>query len=402
MSLAISNASAVLKEFYLPGTREQINNKTLLLQEIEKGPEDVEGLEAVLSLHTRRSSGVGARAELGDLPAADRQRYAKQRVPLKNNYGRIQISGPVIKAMGSDRGSFERAVDSEMKGITKDLRRDVNRQAWGTGDSVIATTGATTASTTLVLDAATSETKMRQLEQGMKVDIGTLAAPTSRTTANEIVSVNIAAKTVLLTNAVTTAAGEFVFRSGAALAGSVSNEITGVQKIVSDTGTLHGVDPAVEQVWKSTVKANGGVNRALSEDLMAEVVHNIDINSGESPNLGICGHAVSRKYANLLTSLKRFPQTVNLKGGYAGLDFTAGGATIPIVVERDAPGNQMFFLSTDSLKQHQSSEWEWMDDDGAILSRVAGKDAYEATLYKYHELTTDARNRHGVLKDITE
>lgn len=402
MGLAISNSSAILKEFYLPGTREQINNKTLLLQEIEKGPEDVEGLEAVLSLHVRRSSGVGARAENGTLPTADRQRYVKQRVPLKNNYGRIEISGPVMRATPTDRGSFERAVDSEMKGITKDLRRDVNRQAWGTGDAVIATTGNTAASATVVLDAATSTTKLRQLEPGMRIDVGTKANPVSRVTYAEILSVDFAAKTVTLDQAITTAAGEFIFRSGAALAGSVSNEITGVQAIVSDTGALHGVDPATEPVWKSTVNANGGVNRALSEDLMATVVHDIDIATGGMPNLIIAGHAVHRKFANLLQSQKRFPQTVNLKGGYAGLDFTAGGGTIPVVFERDCPANSMFFLNTEHLKQHQSSDWEWMDEDGAVLNRVANKDAYEATLYKNHELTTDARNTHGVLRDISE
>ena len=44
----------------------------------------------------------------------------------------------------------------------------------------------------------------------------------------------------------------------------------------------------------------------------------------------------------------------------------------------------------------------WMDEDGAVLSRVSGVTAYEATLFKLHELATDERNSHGLIKDITE
>jgi hypothetical protein len=47
------------------------------------------------------------------------------------------------------------------------------------------------------------------------------------------------------------------------------------------------------------------------------------------------------------------------------------------------------------------SDWEFMDDDGAILNRVANTDAYEATLYIYSELATDARNAHAAVRDLT-
>jgi hypothetical protein len=48
------------------------------------------------------------------------------------------------------------------------------------------------------------------------------------------------------------------------------------------------------------------------------------------------------------------------------------------------------------------SDWSWMDSDGAVLSRVSGQDAYEATLYKYTELACSQRNANFVIKDITE
>ena len=48
------------------------------------------------------------------------------------------------------------------------------------------------------------------------------------------------------------------------------------------------------------------------------------------------------------------------------------------------------------------SDWHFMDDDGAVLSRVANKRAYEATLVKDMDFATDQRNAHGVVNAIAE
>ena len=189
MSQTLANADAALKEFYLPSVREQLNNNNKLLEQIERNSTDVEGRRAVLSLHVHRNSGVGARAELGTLPSAGYQGYAEERVPLRYNYARIQLSGPVIRAMKSDEGSFIRAVDSETKGAVADLRRDVNRQLWGTSDGVIVEVGA--GSTTTVINFASDATpaQKRQIEVGMLVDIGTSSPFTSVGTQREVTAV---------------------------------------------------------------------------------------------------------------------------------------------------------------------------------------------------------------------
>jgi hypothetical protein len=77
-----TTASGVLKEFYLPAVREQINTKQEFLAQIEKNSENVEGLEAVLSLHVGQNEGIGSRLELEDLPEPGAQRYAKQSLVL--------------------------------------------------------------------------------------------------------------------------------------------------------------------------------------------------------------------------------------------------------------------------------------------------------------------------------
>lgn len=405
MAFTLSTADAVLKEDYLPGVREQLNNDTALAL-FEKNTEDVVGRRALLAVHVQRNSGVGSRAEGGTLPAAGNQGYADEFVTLKYHYARIQVTGPAIKAMASDKGSFVRAVRSEMDGVTNDLRRNLNRQCFGTSNGVVATAGTTTASTTVQLAATTSQQQMRQLEVGFLIDLGTVANPTSIASAVTITAVDLVNLTITVSgSAVTTSSANFVFISGAggATGGAGQKELTGLQTIVTSTGALFNIDPATYPIWAAYVDANGGTNRSLSENMFAKAQQQVHIKGGTDVDVIMASDGVHRAYAALLTGLKRFTDTVDLKGGYKGLSAAAGGAqVVPVTWDRDSPANKAFLLRTKNLIEFRMSDWEWMDQDGAVLQRVIGQDAYEATLFKYMELATDKRNAHGLVSDITE
>lgn len=399
-------ADEALKEDYLPAIREQLNNAHLFLSQIESNSEDVEGREAVLSLHTGRNHGVGARAEGGTLPTAGNQSWIDERVSLRFNYGRIKVTGQVIRAMKSDKGSFTRAIKAETDGVTVDLKRDINRQLFGTSDGKIAQCGVTSGSTTVVMAPTTSIVKYRQLEVGMIIDIGQVATPTSAVTAATIVSVNRGADTMVISASVTTDATDFIFRTGSAGAGVNQKELTGLQTIVSASGTLFNVDPTVVDSWKSVDSNNGGTPRDLDDTLMEVVIEDIAIEGGISPDLLLGPHAVRRGYATTLKTEKRFNNTNELKGGFGGLSVQADSVELTFVVDRDAPydtdaddGGIVWVLNTTCFKEQRNGGWDWMDLDGAVLSRVAGEDAYEAILFKYHELTTDKRNAHGLIQD---
>jgi hypothetical protein len=396
-------ADAALKEDYLPTIREQLHDINVILSQVEESDKHVEGRRAILSLHVGRNQGVGARAENGTLPTAGSQKYAEERVPLRYNYGRIQVSGPVIKAMASDRASYTRAVSSETKGVVKDLKRDVNRQIWGTSNGVIAVTGTTTAATLVVLAAATPLSVMRQFEVGMRIDIGTVASPTTIASDREIEAVDRANRTLEISGAaVTTSASHRIFRQGSGGDGTAQKELTGIQTIVDDSGTLFNVDPTATPVWTSYVDGNGDVDRTPTDTLIETLLDEVTIESGETPDLLIGNYGVGRAFANGLKDQKRFVNTVDLKGGFKGLSVSSTSGEAVFTTDRDAPAKKLFALNTDHLFQHSSSDWDWMDEDGAILNRVPNTDAYEATLFKYHEITTDQRNAHGVIEDLVE
>jgi hypothetical protein len=400
MALDLTNAAGALKRWYLPGVRSQINNKCLLLEQVESGDEHVEGEEWVLSLHVQRNAGVGARGESGTSPAAGNQKYVTARDTVKEIRGRIEITGRIIKAMASNRGSFVRAIDSEMKGVTKDAYRDMNRQLAGTGDGVIATCGVTSGSTTVNLAATTPKSALRQLEVGKRIDIGTVANPVSVASNREITAVDTTNKTITISGAaVTTAGTNFVFNQGAG-GNNPQLETHGLQEIVKDTGTLFNVNPSTYAVWKSYVK--DAASGPISDPLLEEVMDEIDLRAGEEIDLWLVSYGVYREYGNYLSTLKRAPNTVDLKGGHKALSILSGSREAGLTRERDIPDGMAFALNTKHLFAPTMSDWDFMDEDGAVFSRVADKHSYEATLYKFMDFATDQRNAHGLIKNIAE
>jgi hypothetical protein len=404
--LTRTTADAVLKEFYLPGVRGLLNEKVFLLSQVEANSEDVEGRRAVLAINTDRNQGIGARSEndVAGLPTAGQQGYSEERVTLKYNYGRIQLSGPVIASMGSDRGSFTRALDSETKGVTRDLKNDVNRQLYGTSNGIIAQ-AASNAGQVITLTTPTA-TQLRQLQVGMAVDVGTVAAPTTHGTAVVITAVNAAAGTITVSGTLgTVAATDFIFRASSG-GTAPQKECTGLQTQVDNTAALWNIDPAVKPNWASYVDDPGGAARAVAEDMFIKAQQYVNIASGEEINLWITDPDVHRSVSKLLTSLKRFPTSTVLHGGYSGLDMSSvaqgndGSTTVSMYFDKDCPTGKAFGLCTKRFQWYRMSDWEFMDQDGAVLNRVPNTDAYEATLYIYAELATDGRNAHARLGTI--
>ena len=404
MSLDFSAASAALKDHYQPAIRSQINNQIMLLQQIETDTKSVEGEEAVISLHTGRNSGVGARAESGTLPVAGRQGYTKARIPVKYNYGRIQVTGPIIEGMKSNTGSFTRAVDSESEGIVNDLKVDVNRQCYTTSQGFIATavTVSTGASGTITF---ATEAEARRLEVGMLVDIydGDFLADD---TAVTVTGVSVSTKTVTFDAlAAAVDAGDWVVRAGVVPSAVSSKatedaqyEIHGLDDIVSNTGWLHGINGATATIWQSYVSAVG----AVPTDSVFEVaLDEISQTAGEDADLIITSFAGSRAYANTLKTQKRFPNSCDLKGGFKGISVSTPRGEVALWSERHCLDSVAYIVNTSHLTQWVMSDWSFMDRDGSVLSRVGNTDAYEATLYKYHEVGTDRRNAHGKLTGLT-
>lgn len=405
MPATMATVSGILKEVYEPRISDQLDNETVGLKRIEKTAEGVSenlgGRYTTFAIHTKRNSGIGSRQENEALPVAGQQGHAAATVKLKYAYGSAGMTGQTLKLVNTNLQAFTSALDSEMTGLKNDVAKDQNRQVYATGNGAIGVVTAIVTAVIIPVDRADL------FNIGDLIDVVTLPA-TIAVAGRTITAIDLTAgaNTVTISGAnITSIVGQIITRTGSGPVSAVLNrEMTGLGAIVGNAA-LYGIDPAVEPVWQSVINANGGTPRAVSEGLMTRMADDIFTNGGKTTVI-FTSLGVRRAYANLLATQRQIVNTKEFTGGFTGIGFVTDRGEIPIVVDKDAPRGQMQFVNEDELKLYRAGGWEFMDYDGSKWDRVvtaAGKfDAYDCTLFQYHELGTHRRNTHGRLSDLIE
>jgi hypothetical protein len=405
MPATLATIESYLKEVYQGRIREQLNDEIVALKRITRSGSGVTnetgGKYVTFPIHTRRNSGIGSRYESEALPTPGQQGHAAARIGLKYAYGGVQLTGQAISLSDTDAKAFAKALDTEVEGLKNDLKKDMNRQIYGTGNGAIGVaSGANTGAVVPVYDA-------RLFQVGMVVDTQTGATVDNSDLVVASVDLTAGANTVTLTTTPGTALadGDIIVRAGSGVGASGNRELTGLAAIISDSGTLYNIDPSTEPEWKSTVDSNGGTNRALSESLMIKMTDDIRVKGG-STSLILQSLGVRRAYFNLLSQLRQTVNTQEFTGGFTGLAFTTDRGEIPVVADPDAPLNKQWFINEDAVTYYRDEDWHFIDRDGSMWKQVRDSngdyDAYYARMVEYHELGTDRRNTHGVIEDITE
>jgi hypothetical protein len=300
-----------------------------------------------------------------------------------------------------------RALESEIKGVTADMKAEVNYQLFNDGSAVRAlVNGDPGTDATLTLDNPGT----RWISEGMLIDIIDPATGDITTSGTGLTVSSITSDTALELSAVTNADvadNDWVVRSGAralaggSLAANPSYEMMGLKGIIDD-GTyapiLHHITRSTNPYWNcstNSTDSNSGTLRDLTLDLIQASITSVEVNGGKT-NLIISDHALRDSYGALVVADRRQVNTMKLDGGYSALEYNG----IAWVADKDCPKNTIFFVDTDHLQIMQMSDWSWMDRDGAVLSRISGEDAYEAVLYWYADLATDKPKAHAFLRDV--
>lgn len=399
MPASLQSVTNILKERYEGGLNKQLRQEVPTLRRIERTSKgvsnDVGGKYAVFAIHTTRNQGLGARKENELLPTAGQQGTEAGRVGLKYLYGAMGMTGQTFELANSNPEAFLDAMDLERDGLKDDLAIDMNRQVWGDGTGRLATfSGSIGASTT----GTVSNTQY--LQEGMQVDVlssaGVVKSSNLRISAINEVNVQTGAGTFTISASVAWAAGDFLVRTG-----NYQNEWTGLQSIVSDSGTLYNINPTTVPIWKGVKNANGGTARAVSEGLMMAFYTKIKKN-GAKPSAIFTSPGVWQSYWQLLAQQRSFVNTKEFTGGFTGLAFTTPDGEIPVIQDFDAPRGKMLFLSEGDIKLYREHDFKFMDRDGSMFNRRSGYDGYDAMMYQYSELGTTRRNGHGVIEDLTE
>lgn len=438
----LSTYDEILKTFYLPGIQDYLNHETILADLIETNETDISGKNATIEAHYGRSTGTGWRADGGTLPTAAYQKYKTCTVPMKYGYGRIYITGPTIAATRDERGAYARALDSEIRGIVDDYKKEVNRQMWGNGYGILARwlSGTTTAPVVQKKytgnaaggDAFGSAFGAKYLEARGDASAVVLVSTTGYTVDADNVAVTAVVRGTIsdaltcTSPAVTEAAGTVWVRPASlgthAASGAHRLEMMGIHGIVGDddlddlamgatygaglsayNDPLQGLDVSTYPWFKAIVDAHASgryaAQRALDLTLLQTMFDMVEESAGKDygPDLMLTTRAIRREYLELCQADRRFVNTMTLDGGWSALDYNG----VPFVVDNDALDGEIYFLTLKDLQLFRMSDYQWMEKDGAVLSRISGVDAYEAVFYRYAELGVKNRATQGVLSSLS-
>lgn len=389
---SLTTLNSILKEFYLPPVVEQLNNEVLLLSRLDSSDQEIVGTKAFIPVHTGRSGGIGARGEYVQLPNPGNQAFARASFDLTYQYGIVRVSGPSQAKTASEAGAFLQSLRAELDGIRNDLKKDLARQLYGNGDGILAVTGTTTASTTVVLNASAAEAINKgQLYPGQYVDIGTPANPTSVVSGDTIQSVNAATPSITILTSVTTNGTQNVYRAGSNAA-NVTYEMNGIKNLVpTAANTFGGIDAtqAANAYWDNIRDAAG---TAISQDRLMQAFNKVRIAGGEVSAI-YTSYGVQRAFFNTFTAAINYIEPLKLEGGFQTLNFMGK----PIIADIDAPMANVYLLDERFVKFFSNQDWHFLDEDNQPLKWDVNFDAWKSVLARYLNLGASRRNVHAVL-----
>ena len=384
--LTMTAIQEALKNFYLPSMVTQINEKTdPFMAAMSKGSESVSGSKIIMALRYGRNGGVGNRADDGDLPTPSSRKTKQAKWETKNLFARIMLTDKTMKASANSRGAFVDILEAELEDAMMDAKENFARQLYGDGSGVITACKANTAVNTVLVDSTIA------LAEGMLIDIVTSSTGVVLAAAREITQVDHIAGSITISGAAVTTATTH----GVTVAGSYGLEMTGLAKILTPDTTIYEIDRSSNKWMNPNVFAAAG---ALSENTIQKGIDAAEIAAGSEIDFMIGSHGVRRAYIYLFNTQKRVVNTIDLKGGWKALDYNGVGLT----ASKYMPAGALYQLASKDFKMYQMSEFDWLDKDGAVLSRVANKAAYEATLYKYADIGCSRIKGQTKITGITE
>jgi len=354
---SVSNALAILKNYYAGPIVSQFNDDLPLYRGAEKGKEKWNGQQVIRPIKTVRNQGIGATSDGGVLPKIGQQTTKQAIIAAKYNYLRFGLTGPLIKSSQGEKGAFVTAMEFEMSEGLKDLQWDCGRQLAWNGNGRLATVSANAvASNTITIQnrdvqagIASAEAPEKFLDIGTSIDIidtnSNVVASSASITAMS--GIGTATVTLTLDSVVSCSANNLVIRSG-----SNQNEIQGLlTSLDGGTSTIYNIDRSVSISFQGNNIDNGGAQ--LNLNVMQQALNNARRRGGGKISVVYCDFDSERYYNRLLVADKRYiGEKAQGDGTFTRKDETyLSFAGAPILPDQQCP-TRLFFVSESNLKKY--------------------------------------------------
>lgn len=402
----LANADAILKDLYRGPIIEQINQKTYMLDMIERDSESVDftGRRAIFPVHTGRNLSTASITDGGTLPIPGQQTYDDGQVAIKYHAAGMSITDQTIKQAKNGEGAFVNLLDNDSKLLAMDMKKSINRQIFGDGKGTLALlTTAPAAATTFTVDSIQYLQTQAAPLVGQYVDIITPGTGTVKAAGVLITAINRTTRVVTVTPAVTAAIGDGVY-----VAGSFGLEMeAGLRNVTSSSRTLHGINSATagNEFWNgNTINAAGAV---AGESLFEQLADTIGgVGQGEV-DVFLTSRGIRRRLADTYQSTKRFndAKAVEIHGGYTAIFVNE----TPVVADDDVPKGFAFALRKEGWKWFQVDDPDWLQSgDGTIWQMGTSTTAsqrratWEAWMVWYAALANMAPNQTGAITNAAD
>lgn len=408
---------SMLKEVYGPRIAEQPNRAAFILNFFDRSQRRFGGKYWTAPMRDEGGQAIGSYNEDETFSDAQAESYKEIQIKSRQHYATVRISGLSIDSSKTNLHAFVTAKDSEIKNKMKWLIAHLNVQFYGAGKGVLGVIAAHTAGDGGNATMATG-TNMNWFRKGMRVDFYTPNLVTKKNTAGknkgaEIATVNKATRVITfkagasfedvpaVVNGTDILRMEDAGETTTAGADAQGKQLLGLAAQVDDVNegdqTHQNIDRNVFTIFRGTRLHNGGVNRALSLDLMQSAVDSVNVESGEDPDFMIAGLGQRRQYLNLLWYDVRY-QPQQLKGGYKVLQFN----DLDFLVDKDCQLGRIYFGVREYLQKYVVTPIGILDHAGVGMERIAKSDLYELIVGGYFNVGCERPNAWLKLVDLNE
>lgn len=400
----VARIGGILKTTYGPLVEEQQNNTAFTRKRYGKADNSYFRAPGLQFQFPARIGGnrAGVTATLSDdaLPTPGRQ---QEKQFIVNDRGYVGVIKMYEKDMDNATKNFQSFIshkEDEMKGITRDILKQINIDlAAGDGSGIRGTIAATVTSATQTLAVGTTYGQFgsQYLQVNDVIDIYDSTLTTSRTagagvTVNSITrSSGGGAATVVLSASTACTAGDVVVNNK----GNVNKAYIGLYGMTHNQGvTFQGLSTTTyPQLQANRINAGG---QPLTEGLLRSAQTVVNVISGEEIDEYLASPAQYDAYEALAFAQKRF-MTPTLDKGFTTLKF----GDKDFVKDVDVPSPIIYGLKRSTIKFGEVSPLAFSDQDGSVLKWVPGFQAYTGYMKEYGNMCYTHPNQNVCIDTLS-
>ncbi len=177
--------------------------------------------------------------------------------------------------------------------------------------------------------------------------------------------------------------------------GTETNQVTGLEAAVLNSGTYAQINSTTNPQWKADVTTSVGAFATNGKTNMYEMINTISFGI-KKPDLLVTTQSIFESYHNTLDDQIRYTSTRVLDGAGVLLDFSG----VPVIFDRDCPSGTMYALNSDNIY------WVGMRGADATVKPFVdatpnGQLAKVALIHLMGNLFVNERRKLGKLTGIT-